>query len=177
MPIDQSFFWTDSTCVLCYIKNQDKRFQTFVVNRIATIHEASSPSQWNYDNTKINPANNASRGVPADSLHRWIHCPVFLNHSSETWLQRPAGMTDNIPNNDPEVKVETATYATGTSVHDPVDEIMERFSSWSRFKKVVSWILRYKSNLQQLVKNRTARKSPQMKSSNIINPISVSYQS
>ena len=38
LPIDQSFFWTDSTCVLRYIENQDKRFQTFVANRVATIH-------------------------------------------------------------------------------------------------------------------------------------------
>jgi hypothetical protein len=40
LPIDQSFFWTDSTCVLRYIENKNKRFQTFVANRIATIHDA-----------------------------------------------------------------------------------------------------------------------------------------
>ena len=32
LPIDQPFFWTDSTCVLHYIENQDKRFQTFAAN-------------------------------------------------------------------------------------------------------------------------------------------------
>lgn len=30
--IDQSLFWTDSTCVLCYVENEDKRYQTFVAN-------------------------------------------------------------------------------------------------------------------------------------------------
>ena len=34
LSIDQSTFWTDSTCVLRYIENKDKRFQTFVANRI-----------------------------------------------------------------------------------------------------------------------------------------------
>ena len=33
-------------CVLGYLKNENKRFQTFVANRIATILEASSPIQW-----------------------------------------------------------------------------------------------------------------------------------
>ena len=68
LPIDESFFWTDSTCVLRYVENEDKRFQTFVANRIATIHNVTSPSQWMYVNTELNPADDASRGVPADSL-------------------------------------------------------------------------------------------------------------
>jgi len=46
LPINQSFFWTDSTCILRYLENQDRRFQTFVANRVATIHDASSSSQW-----------------------------------------------------------------------------------------------------------------------------------
>ena len=45
LPIDQSNFWTDSTCVLCYIENKDKRFQTFVGNRISAI--LTSPPQHN----------------------------------------------------------------------------------------------------------------------------------
>ena len=36
VTVDKEFFWTDSTCVLSYIVNKDKRFQTFVVNRITT---------------------------------------------------------------------------------------------------------------------------------------------
>jgi hypothetical protein len=78
ISIDQSFFWTDSTCVLRYIENKDKRFQTFVANRIATIHDASSPEQWNYVDTNSNPADEASRGVPANALQRWIQGPEFL---------------------------------------------------------------------------------------------------
>ena len=46
MKIDNTFFWTNSTCVLSYLANQDKRFQTFVANRVATIHGGSQLSQW-----------------------------------------------------------------------------------------------------------------------------------
>jgi hypothetical protein len=33
MKLDESLFWTDSTCVLKYIGNKSTRFQTFVINR------------------------------------------------------------------------------------------------------------------------------------------------
>ena len=68
IPIDTSLFWTDSTCVIGYIANEDKRFQTFVANRVASIREVSSPSQWRYVSTQLNPADDASRGLSADEL-------------------------------------------------------------------------------------------------------------
>ena len=44
--IDKSVFWTDSTIVLGYTKNVEKKFRTFVANRITLIHSESTPSQW-----------------------------------------------------------------------------------------------------------------------------------
>ena len=39
LPVDQSFFWTGSTCVLRYVENDTKRFHTFVPNRVVAIGE------------------------------------------------------------------------------------------------------------------------------------------
>ena len=64
-PIDRSVFWTDSTCVLRYIENKDKQFQTFVANRISAILEQSTANQWGYVDTSLNPADEASRGMTA----------------------------------------------------------------------------------------------------------------
>ena len=66
VAVDEEFFWTDSTCVLSYIANKEKRFQTFVANRITAIHEGSRPDQWNYVDTGSNPADDASRGLSAN---------------------------------------------------------------------------------------------------------------
>ena len=173
LPIAESIFWTDSTCVLQYIENQDKRFQIFVANQVATIRDASSPSQWKYLNTQDNPADDASRGVPPDSLQRWIHGPPFLSSPLEMWPQRPAGMTSAIPDDDPEIKSEKAAYTVNASTRDPVVEIIERFSSWLRLKKIVAWILRFRSNLQKLVKSRKSKESSQIKPSSTISPITV----
>ena len=46
--LEESRFWTDSPIVLSYISNADKRFHTFVANRIQSIHDGSEPSQWRH---------------------------------------------------------------------------------------------------------------------------------
>ena len=45
IPVDDSIFWTDSTCVIRYIENEENRFTTFVANRVAAIREQSLPKQ------------------------------------------------------------------------------------------------------------------------------------
>lgn len=37
LTIDKSVFWSDSTSVLQYIRNQGRRFRTFVANLLAVI--------------------------------------------------------------------------------------------------------------------------------------------
>ena len=44
--------WTDSTTVLHYTRNHDKRYKIFVANRLATIHAHSTVSQWRYVTTR-----------------------------------------------------------------------------------------------------------------------------
>ena len=173
LPIDQSFFWTDSTCVLRYIENQDKRFQTFIANRVATIHDASAPSQWYYVNTQSNPADDASRGVSMDSLQPWIQGPEFITRPSEEWPQRPADISSTIPEDDPEVKKDSTVYITEVSAPDLIKEIIKRFSSWDHLKKTVAWILRYRSNLHRLGRKRRTQETVLIQSTSEIVPITV----
>ena len=60
LSIDTSTFWTDSMCVLRYISSEDKRFHTYVENRVSVIREGSSPAQWRYVESKLNSADDAS---------------------------------------------------------------------------------------------------------------------
>ena len=161
------------TCVLRYIENQEKRFQTFVANRVATIHNASSPSQWKYVNTQDNPADDSSRGVPADSLQGWIQGPNFLSSPPEMWPQRPTGMTSALLEDDPEIKSEKDEYTVNVFTHDPVTEIIKRFSSWSNLKKIVAWFLRLRRNLHKSAKSPKSKEAPHSKPSSTISPITV----
>lgn len=81
IPISQSTFWSDSTCVLQYIRNQSKRFRTFVANRLSVIHENSAPHQWRYVSSEDNPADEVSRGLTVEEMStssKWLSGPEFL---------------------------------------------------------------------------------------------------
>ncbi|KAK3729480.1 hypothetical protein QZH41_019941, partial [Actinostola sp. cb2023] len=163
LKIDQSHFWTDSTCVLRSIENDERRFQTFVANRIATIRDMSVPAQWHYVDTKSNPADEASRGLSAMELiesKRWLHAPPFLWGSEEDWPKRPASMGD-VQEDDPEVKKSAKSFATKAQEEEnaTIDDILKRFSSWDKLKKTVAWLIRYKANLREARRKRQLRQS------------------
>jgi len=161
-PNDRSLFWTDSTCVLGYVQNKNKRFHTFVANRIAAIHDATSPSQWRYVDTASNPADEASRGLPISESFdhlRWIDGPPFLWQPESTWPKLPKDGI-KISDNDPEVKAETVACATAAEVqNNTLSRILERFSSWSRLKTFVAWMLRLKRNLRKSKVPKTATRT------------------
>ena len=62
----EEWFWTDSKVVLGYIKNDVRRFKTFVANRIQQIRENTEVQQQQYVPTRENPADDASRGLNAE---------------------------------------------------------------------------------------------------------------
>ena len=171
LELENSVFWTDSTTVLKYIRNETKRFRTFVANRISVIREATVVSQWRYVDTKQNPADEASRGVTAEYLltrSRWIYGPDFLFKSEREW---PINIVDSdsvsITSDDPEVRgeatvntvvVKDAPKATDTVLsqdgQNATNRLIAYFSSWRRLKTSVAWFLRVRNTMQLLNQKR-----------------------
>ena len=84
---ETSVFWTDSTSVLRYIRNETKRFHTFAANRIAIIRFGSDRDQWRHIGGDLNPADDHSKGLSGEALlssDRWIKGPAFF------WEQKGA---------------------------------------------------------------------------------------
>ena len=174
IPVDQSIFWTDSTCVLGYIANEDKRFHTFVANRVAAIHEVTSPPQWKHVGTKQNPADDASRGLTAEALlknKRWIQGPDFLWKSEGAWPSQQC-LVSMVAENNPEVKRESQVLSTKAEAGLTLGQLFGRFSRWHRLKKFVAWILRYRANLRRIVERRKSGPMPLNKGARI-EPITV----
>ena len=65
----REWFWTDSKVVIGYIKNDDRRFKTFVANRVQQIRENTDVQQWCYVPTREIPADCTSRGLNAARVH------------------------------------------------------------------------------------------------------------
>lgn len=175
LDISDSVFWTDSTCVLGYINNEDRRFQTYVANRVSTILEASKPSQWKYVDTKSNPADDTSRGLTSESLvynSRWKYGPQFLVQPESAWPVQPAGV-EKISENDSELKKEASSFTTSSlETSFSITSLFQQFSSWYRLRKFVAWMLRLRAGLRALVAERT-EKSEKLACKKDSKPISV----
>ena len=101
-------FWTDSTTVLGYVANKDKRFKTFAANRLSVIHETTAPTQWRYVNACSNAADDTCHGLQADVLFenkRWLTGPDFLWKTEDQWPSQHEISTVNL-GEDPEVRRE-----------------------------------------------------------------------
>jgi len=176
VAVDESVYWTDSTCVLRYIENEERRFQTFVANRVAAIREQSLPSQWRYVETKLNPADDASRGMTVEAItesNRWIRGPDFLWQNEENWPKRPPVMDQDTEDHcAPEVKKATFVSLSHPAIVE-IDKLFDRFSSWFQLNKFVAWMLRYKSHLRHAVAKRKRGEALQFNSERKVNPLDV----
>ena len=110
--------------------------------------------QWHYVNTDDNSADDASRGVSADQLRRWMEDPTFLQQPSSAWPRRPDDINLRIAYDDPEVKRESITFACATNRPDILTTVVTRCSWWSRLRRIVAWVLRFKSNLLHRLRER-----------------------
>ena len=129
------FFWTDSTVVLGYIKNEASRFKVFVANRVQRIHDDSRPEEWFHISGAENPADDGSRGVLTD---RWLQGPAFLH---EVDLQ--------IPECKPEVDGDDIEVRCLSSCSRPDDdEVLEVhvWRNWFCTLKMWAWVLRFLNN-------------------------------
>ena len=158
-----------------YIANEEKRFHTFVANRVAAIQEVTSPTQWKHVGTKQNPADEASRGLSAEALlknKRWLTGPDFLWNPEEVWPSQQ--FTDStVADNDPEVKREPQVFSTNSEAGMmALNQIFGRFSQWYHLKKFVAWILRYRANLRKAIGLRKSGSTPHNKAARI-EPITV----
>ena len=167
LNIDKPFitFWTDSTSVLWWIKGHSRQFKPFVANRIGEIQASVSPDKWRYVPTKENPADYLTRGTTLEEiseLRAWWEGPAFLSDSQNNWPQ--LNMVFNSDNDMTELKkkyvirknpstcIATHLSSTATLLNDGVCTGRlqpNRFSSWRRLTRVVSWILRFINNCRK----------------------------
>jgi transposase InsO family protein len=145
-PVDKTTFWTDSTTVLAYIKNENRRFQRFVANKVAFIRNHSASEDWFHVASKENPADLVSRGVTPDNLansNMWNKGPDFL--SKIEFEATP--QIYHVQDSDCEVKSDTKVCTTSTA-RPPFQTLLESSSSWYGVRCRVAWLLRFVKHLR-----------------------------
>jgi len=139
LQVKQSYFWTDSEIVLAYLNNHTARYQVFVGNRVSQITKQTDVKQWFHVPGIDNPADLITRvqdPITFD-MGKWTKGPQFLWKKGDVKLPK-RGEYDI--SEDPEVK-QVSTFKVDKVDH-PIDDMVERYSSWRRLKKCMAYCIR-----------------------------------
>ena len=74
------------------LNNTNKRFKTFFANRLGAIHLLSSPEQWRYVPSVLNPADICSRGVMPkkyETMDLWLNELSIFHNADDNWSWQP----------------------------------------------------------------------------------------
>ncbi|XP_055998874.1 uncharacterized protein LOC130047578 [Ostrea edulis] len=146
LDLNQVTFFSDSKVVLGYINNETKRFHVYVRNRIDKIRRISKPAQWRYVPTGLNPADEATRSIPARNLQE----SLWLNGPPRKLLSQVDSDT-SFPLVSPEEDKEVRALKTSTKVTLGC-HYFEKFSNWRDLKKAIR-ILKNSARLNGVVHN------------------------
>ncbi|XP_046426001.1 uncharacterized protein LOC124182586 [Neodiprion fabricii] len=140
--MDRSIFWTDSTIVQHWINTSPHKLKTFVANRIAEIRQATNPDDWRHVRSHENPADQLSRGQSPEEFLRnnlWRTGPSWLKEEESTW----PNFKIQIPTLDEEMRKDSC-FTVAVNNH----EILERYSSIGKLRRILSYCLRMKKDNQ-----------------------------
>ena len=160
LPISQTFFWSDSTTAIQWIRNSHMRQQIFIANRVSEILETTSIHQWRHCPGDINSADYATRGIPIANLTEtccWFTGPFVLMKTPENWpadtLQKSS---EPAVFNKPFDAVSCRAQLTQT-IDFPIN--FTKYSSWFRLVRITAFVYRGVRIFRNSVKNSQYRTS------------------
>ncbi|XP_048487281.1 uncharacterized protein LOC105396586 isoform X1 [Plutella xylostella] len=144
IPINNCFYWCDSTIVLAWLSTSPSVLKQFVRNRVGEIQDVTCNSQWSYVPSKQNPADLVSRGVGADQLNvssLWWSGPEFLQHKEIQYPQIPNLQQNSLP----EISLHTQTN-NNDKTQNIISILIHKLSSFNKLIRIYSYIQRFVYN-------------------------------
>ena len=145
LPLEATRAWTDSTIVLHWLRTMPCRLKDFEANRVAHIQEALPDCPWRHVPSAENPADQASRGIPAQELlesELWWHGPPWLSQPEQEW---PSSEVESLPRSLPGLR--TVTLAVDVKPEAPFT-LWTKYSCFHKLKRTTAWIRRFIHNLR-----------------------------
>ena len=152
----QTYLWIDSKVTINWLTS-NKPLQVYVRNRVDEIHNLLPNAMFTYIQTKENPSDLVTRGVTAHLLKTsslWWEGPPWLKGRALWPLE--TNLAD--PGNE---QIETNVLGVAEDVDilhvkEDVDGLMnwERFSSFKKFVRTMTWMLRFIRNVKKRTQQR-----------------------
>jgi len=146
IKILETYYWTDSKTVICWLRSEVRKFKQFVAFRIGEILENSHVQNWRWVPTKLNPADEATRDIMEPVLNsnsRWLTGPAFLKLDENQW---PSETVQNTKDIDGEVELRQEIILHIDLKDDTGLPDANRFSSWLKLIRATAWVLRFLKN-------------------------------
>ena len=143
LDITEANLWTDSTVALGLIRQNPKRWKTFICNRVTEIQSYTTPSQWRHCPGKDNPADMLSRGVTAVQLKIMDVCwrgPSWLAQLPLHWPPNTPPVAVSLPERKGPAN-HTLSVEVPPKLLDPT-----KYSSYWKLLRVTAWIIRSRQN-------------------------------
>ena len=134
----------DSKIVLSWLQGHPSKWKTYIANRTSQILEWMESSQWSYVDTKLNPADCASRGLLPNEL---LNHPLWFNGPNVKDLQYNHQFTLN---DDQEKIIADAIKKNSLVLHTKrtnASVLLSYFSSHTKLLKRIETILRFINNI------------------------------
>lgn len=133
------FYWSDSQCVLSWLRSESSSFKIYVANRVSGIQALADTNHWRYVNTSENPADVLFRGCLPDGLNKmWFNGPEFLKESDESWKNEY--VIPFFEYSDIEEKKKVSLIVTDDNHF--VDTIQHK-NSFAFLNRIVGWVVRF----------------------------------
>ena len=139
IELSSETYWSDSTVALGYIKNETRRFRTFVANRQSRILRLTKKEDWKHVDTKNNPADYASRGLTVseeDKVQVWLKGPEMLWQREDPAYEPCPTML--VADDDPEILPSVSCNVTVVAETNSVLSYLESFPSWEETKDTLA---------------------------------------
>ncbi|XP_067943262.1 uncharacterized protein [Watersipora subatra] len=146
MEISKEVFWTDSLITLGYIRNENKRFHTYVTNRVTQIRNITEVEQWQHVRSKDNPADWASRGCSTKDFveeSTWTKGPDFLHEPCIQRYIKENSVNVTVDDHDKEVRM-MKTFSAQTTIN-----LASRYDRYSNMEQLVKSIAILKGCVRQ----------------------------
>jgi len=143
-----SFFWTDSTAALHWIRN-DKPWKQYIEHRVIEIRQCTDRQHWYHCPGNLNPADIPSRGMNGAKLSQselWWKGPTFLFQPENQWPD-----IKSIPSSDTidaelikKPALTTHTLIVSQTCKDPplLDNIIDcsKYGTWNKVLHVTAYV-------------------------------------